>query len=264
MAMVTSQPTMKASALVGIVSRRTLKVALAVLVFGAAAPAASAHGVATSNFAPRASAAWSFGEAFTFLFVTLGPLNVIGPFLAFTREQSAGFRRRVALKSSVIAMSGLLVVAAIGGATLRAWGISIGALLLTGGAILVLVALRPVLAGYSPRRRTSEPSFATVPARELAFSPLAFPTIITPYGLALLVLLFTLYPINNGGLWILATAGLVLGLDLLVMLGADRIAKIPLIDPALNILGCVMNVLLIALGVQAVSDGVRLVAQQAF
>jgi multiple antibiotic resistance protein len=263
MAMVTSQLSTKADARAGIFSRR-VRLALAMLAFGAFAPAASAHGVATSNFGPRPSAAWSFGEAFTFLFVTLGPLNVIGPFLALTRGQSADFRRRVALKSSVIAMSGLLVVAAVGAATLRAWGISIGALLLTGGAILVLVALRPVLAGYSPRQTASVPSFAVAPARELAFSPLAFPTIITPYGLALLVLLFTLYPLDNGGLWILATAGLVLGLDLLVMLGADRIAKIPLIDPALAILGCVMNVLLIGLGVQAVSDGLRLIAQQSF
>jgi small neutral amino acid transporter SnatA (MarC family) len=264
MAMVTSPSLKRVGALAGILTPRSLTLLLAMLALGAAAPAASAHAASAANFGPRTSGAWSFAEAFTFLFVTLGPLNVIGPFLAMTRGESTAFRRRVAFKSSLIAVSGLLVVAAIGGATLRAWGISVGALLLTGGAILVLVALRPVLAGYSPRETASKSAFVAVPAKELAFSPLAFPTIITPYGLALLVLLFTLYPVTNGGLWILATAGLVLVFDLLVMLAADRIATIPLIDPALDILGCVMNVLLIALGAQAVGDGLRLITQQAF
>jgi multiple antibiotic resistance protein len=53
-------------------------------------------------------------------------------------------------------------------------------------------------------------------------------------------------------------------LDLLAMLCAGRIAKIPLMEPALNILGCVMNVLLIALGVQAVADGLRIIAPPTF
>jgi multiple antibiotic resistance protein len=56
----------------------------------------------------------------------------------------------------------------------------------------------------------------------------------------------------------LLIAAFVLGLDLLAMLCTDLIAKIPFIKPALDILGCVIGVLLIALGVQAVSDGLRL------
>ncbi len=90
---------------------------------------------------------------------------------------------------------------------------------------------------------------AAAPARaesELAFSPLAFPTIVTPYGLAPLILLFTLYPLSSGGLWILAVAAFVLALDLLAMLCADLIAKIPFIKPGLDILGSVMGVLLVA------------------
>ncbi|TIU35336.1 MAG: MarC family protein [Mesorhizobium sp.] len=235
-----------------------------ILVFAATVSAASAQGVAAPALRPGALSAWTFGEVFTFLFVTLGPLNVILPFLGMTQGRSAAFKRQAAFTAFSVALIGLLVVAAIGAATLKAWGISIGALLLTGGAILVLVALRPVLAGYSPR--AGEPSSAANPASatELAFSPLAFPTIVTPYGLALLVLLVTLYPASSEGLWVLAMAALVLALDLIVMLAADRIAKIPLVNPGLNILGCVMNVLLIALGVQAVADGLRLIAEQRF
>ena len=98
------------------------------------------------------------------------------------------------------------------------------------------------------------------PEAALAFSPLAFPTIVTPYGLALLILLFTLHPLGSGGVWVLAPVAVVLALDLLVMLGAEQIAKIPFINPALDVLGCVMNVLLVALGVQVITDGFRLLS----
>lgn len=241
---------------------RKAGITTAALVLGGLPAAVYAHSPGPATTVPALSS-WSFAEVFTFLFVTLGPLNVIGPFMAMTRGESASTKRRVALDAFVISLVGVLVVTAVGAATLQAWGISIGALLLTGGAILTLVALRPVLAGYAPTADASqtEPRGATRDATGLAFSPLAFPIIITPYGLALLVLLFTLHPITSGGLWILATAAAVLGLDLAVMLSADRIARIPRVDGALNILGCVMNVLLIALGVQAVADGLQLIGQ---
>jgi multiple antibiotic resistance protein len=244
------------------------KTVTAVALFGAEAPAAFAHGVATAAQGRGAVSHWSLGEAFTFLFVALGPLNVIGPFATITRGRGAAFKRGVAFRAFLVATIALLIAATLGAKTLQAWGISVGALLLAAGAILFLVALQPVLAGYSPREGRVRATPATaIPAPsgpELAFSPLAFPTIITPYGLALLILLFTLYPLGSGGLWILAIASFVLALDLLAMLCTDLVAKIPFIKPGLDILGCVMGVLLIALGVQAVADGLRLLGEQRF
>jgi multiple antibiotic resistance protein len=244
------------------------KTVTAVALFGAEAPVAFAHGVATAAQGRGAVSIWSLGEAFTFLFVALGPLNVIGPFATITHGRGAAFKRRLAFRAFLVATIALLVAATLGAKTLQAWGISVGALLLAAGAILFLVALRPVLAGYSSSGcRVQATAAAAVPAPsepELAFSPLAFPTIITPYGLALLILLFTLYPLGSGGLWILSIASFVLALDLLAMLCTDLIAKIPLIKPGLDILGCVMGVLLIALGVQAVADGLRLIGEKGF
>jgi multiple antibiotic resistance protein len=242
------------------------KTVAAVALFGAEAPAAFAHSVATAAHGQGAVSHLSLGEAFTFLFVALGPLNVIGPFATFTRGRDAAFKRGLAFRAFLVAAIALLFAATLGAKALEAWGISVGALLLAAGAILFLVALQPVLAGYSPRGGQVQ-AIPAVPAPsepELAFSPLAFPTIITPYGLALLILLFTLYPFGSGGLGILAIASFVLALDLLAMLCTDLLAKIPFIKPGLDILGCVMGVLLVALGVQAVADGLRLLGEQRF
>src|ERR1700756_5403512 len=233
---------------------------------GAEAPAAFARSLAIPAHEPGAVFHWSLGEAFTFLFVALGPLNVIGPFATLTHGRGIAFRRGLAFRAFLVATIALLFAATLGAKTLQAWGISVGALLLAAGVILFLVALQPVLAGYSPRGgRVQAAAAAPAPSEpELAISPLAFPTIITPYGLALLILLFTLYPFGSGGLGILAIASFVLALDLLAMLCTDLLAKIPFIKPGLAILGCVMGVLLIALGVQAVADGLRLLGEQRF
>jgi small neutral amino acid transporter SnatA (MarC family) len=62
--------------------------------------------------------------------------------------------------------------------------------------------LLPVLAGYKPcESRLEALAAAAAPApsaSELAFSPLALPTIVTPYGVALLILLVTLHPLSAG------------------------------------------------------------------
>lgn len=253
-------------------SRRVLsgrnwwKTVTAVALLGAGAPAAFAHGVATARQGRGAMSHWSLGEAFTFLFVALGPLNVIGPFGTMTQGRGAAFKRGLAFQAFLVATIALLFAATLGAKTLQAWGISVGALLFAAGAMLFLVALQPVLAGYRQRRAqaTVSADVAATSESELALSPLAFPTIITPYGLALLILLFTLYPLASGGLWILAIAAFVLALDLLAMLCTDLLVKVPFIKPGLDILGCVMGVLLIALGVQAVADGLRLLGEQRF
>src|ERR1700751_1673312 len=225
--------------------------------FGAEAPAAFAHSVATAAHGQGAVSHLSLGEAFTFLFVALGPLNVIGPFATLTQGRGAAFKRGLAFRAFLVAAIAVLFAATLGAKTLQAWGISVGALLLAAGAILFLVALQRVLAGYSPRggRVQATPAVPAPSEPELAFSPLAFPTIITPYGLALLILLFTLYPFGSGGLGILAIASFVLALDLLAMLCTDLLAKIPFIKPGLDILGCVMAVLLVALGGEGVGGG---------
>jgi multiple antibiotic resistance protein len=242
------------------------KTVILLLLCGAGGPAVFADSVARAANGPVAMPHWTASEAFTFLFVALGPLNVIGPFRTFTQGRDAAFRRGLAFRAFLIATIALIFAATLGAKTLQAWGISVGALLLAAGVILFLVALRPILAGYSPRGdRVQATAAAPAPSEpELAFSPLAFPTIITPYGLALLILLFTLYPLGSGGMGILAIASFVLALDLLAMLCTDLLAKVPFIMPGLDIVGCVMGVLLIALGLQAVADGLRMLGEQRF
>ena len=193
------------------------------------------------------------------MFLTLGPLKILGPFASMTRGRDAAFKRQLAVRGIVIATIALLAAATIGASILQKWGISIGALHLTAGIVLFLVALRPVLEQYEAHEpQTHAEGSADAPAKPsaLAFSPLAFPTIVTPYGIAVLIIGVTLDPTRM--IPILGVLAFVLLLNLLAMLFADRILKAPFVAPALGIVGAVLGVLQIALGVQAAGDGLHM------
>ena len=203
---------------------------------------------------------FSFGKVFTFLFLTLGPLKIIGPFAEMTRGRDAAFRRELAYRGAAVAAVGLLVAVTIGTRILDKWGISVGALLLTAGIVLFLVALRPVLeqyAGHDARAEAAQTAATSEhPSKALAITPLAFPTIVTPYGVAVLILLMALGA--NRAIGILAVTAAVLGVDLLAMLGADRILRTPFVRTLLLIIGMVLGILQVALGIQTAAAGVRL------
>jgi multiple antibiotic resistance protein len=205
----------------------------------------------------------SLGKVFTFLFLSLGPANIVGPFMQMTRGRDQAFKRRLAAQGILIAAIALLVAATLGAWTLADWGVSAAALFITVGILLSLVGFQLVMAQYRSQASQAEPpSLDTAPTSSsfsLAFSPLAFPTIVTPYGIGVLVLAMTLASEETPGVFsILAIAALVLALDLLVMWALDLLLKAPLVVAAFGIVASVMAVLQIALGIQAILVGLRL------
>jgi multiple antibiotic resistance protein len=215
-------------------------------------------------FQPDPSAPFSPGKVFTFLFVMLGPLKVIGPFAKMTAGWDEGAKRKLAFQAIVLAAVGALAAVTLGARLLSKWGVSLGALLLTAGIVLFLVALDVVMRQYSSPETKEEKAATPVGSPHpspgaLAFSPLAFPTIITPYGAAVLILLVSLRAGQTAVVAeIIGLAALVLALDLVAMLTANRILTTPGVAPALGILGSVLSILQVALGVQAMIDALHL------
>lgn len=200
-------------------------------------------------------------QIFLFLLGSLGPLNVIAPFATMTRGREDAFKRRLALQGAGIAAVALFIAATLGAQILRNWGVSTEALLLTGGIVLFLVALRQVLLQYAPHAAPAadpEASTASASTWSLTFSPLVFPTIVTPFGIAVLVVALRLRPGDLAMGEILGLTAVVLVLDLLAMLFADRIMQARIVYPALFILGSVMVVLQVALGVEVMLYALRL------
>jgi multiple antibiotic resistance protein len=196
--------------------------------------------------------ALDLGHVFTYFFLMLGPLKVIGPFVKLTAGTDAAFQRTLALHAFAIACVAGLVAALVGQNLLQKWGVSLPALLLAAGLVLLLVALQTVLHQYNPTAPhppVDEPATSRAPSLGLALAPLAFPTIITPYGAAVLIVLLAASGALTRDLAILGVFLAVMVLDLLAMLFAHPILKTVGTAPLL-VLGAVLGVLQVALAMQ--------------
>jgi hypothetical protein len=112
------------------------------------------HG--TPNTTAESQASFSIGKLFTFLFLTLGPFKIFGPFAAMTQGCDRAFKSQLAFKGIVIAALGMLVAATVGANTLYKWDISVGALQLGASIVLFRISSR-----WSERKVTIRISTAT-------------------------------------------------------------------------------------------------------
>lgn len=201
---------------------------------------------------------FDLGQVATYLLVMFGPMNVLPTFIALTAAADHATRRRLAWRAFLIACATGVVAATLGQRALQAWRIKLPALLIAAAVVLFLVAIRGLLGQYAapttPPAEAGDPGRAARPAApplSAALSPLAFPAIITPYGLAVLILLLAASPEWAYGAGVLAVFLGVMVLDLLAMLFA-RQRRGAFGDTAVRIVAALLGVLQIALAVQMI------------
>lgn len=193
----------------------------------------------------------TFGMVFTAFFVMLGPVKIIAPFAKLTAGMEEGAARRLALEATGIACAGGIVASIFGQRILASWDISLNALRLAAGLVLLLVALRATLDQYAPPREAP-----TAEGRgNLAFSPLAFPIILTPYGLAILILILAVFGGLERDAAVFAIFLLVMLLDLAVMWFARAIVRRG--GWILALFGAVLVVMQVALAIELILDALR-------
>lgn len=222
---------------------------LMMLMAGCAAALPAAAQTAMPSSVAQEAASLRLAEIFSFFFLMLGPLEVIVPFSECTADTGPAFRRKLALRAFLTSLVALLIAATVGVATLREWNVSITALTLAGGTVLFLVALRMVLRPYTQETESIRPPGP--PSLRWAVSPITFPRIASPYGVAILVILIAVAPTIGRQFQILAVLIGVLILDLLAMLFADRILKV-IGTTSLQIVGTVLAILQVALGIDLI------------
>jgi multiple antibiotic resistance protein len=198
--------------------------------------------------APDATALMGFGAIFTLFFITLGPLKIFGPFVQLTRETDEATMRQIAVRAFVIAVIAVVAGGFAGRALLENWGISVSAMLLAGGIIFALVGLKLVLEQYQP----AHPAPPPLPAAPMAAAMrITFPTVVTPYGIAALIVVLTNSRDADRTGAILALLLAVMVFNLLTMLYARRIMG-GVTVMVLQIIGAVLGVLQVALAIDMI------------
>jgi multiple antibiotic resistance protein len=202
---------------------------------------------------PEASALLGLGVVFVLLFITLGPIKILGPFVQLTRDVDEAKTKQIAVRAFVLAVIAVVVGGFAGRILVQNWQISVAALTLAGGIIFFVVGLRLVLEQYQPVHAAPVP----LPEAPMAAAlRIAFPTLVTPYGIAALIALLVNSPDAARTASILAILIGVMVVNLLAMLYARWIVG-GVIVLALVIVGAVLGVLQVALAVQMILRGLR-------
>lgn len=199
-----------------------------------------------------------FIDTFIVLFVVVDPVGLAPIFAALTHGGSPDYRRRMARRGAFIAAL-ILVIFVFGGAELlRALGIGMPAFQIAGGILLFLVALDMVFVRQSGIRSTTEREQREAESKaDISVFPLAFPLIAGPGALTTVLLMSAKHGDQPQGMVIVLTVVLiVLLLTLAALLQAGRIMRL-MGETGANVITRVFGVILTALAVQYVLDGVQ-------
>jgi multiple antibiotic resistance protein len=214
--------------------------------------------------APTTHKATAF-NLFIIFFVTLGPLKIIPAFVQLTAEADSSLRRQFAFRSTLLATAVILLVAIIGQNMVRVWRVQLPALMLTAGILLFLVSLNMVMSQYGTLIGAKPAASASIhppdpPSLKAVISPLTFPTILPPFGIAIaLTIVVGVSQLGLNTTPILGLLLLVMLLNLLGMLAAQPI--LGLLKPVtLQVLGFALAVMQLALGIEFILSGIELQA----
>jgi multiple antibiotic resistance protein len=191
-------------------------------------------------------------QLFTLFFITLGPLKLLGPFAQATHALDGRALRGLALRAAAIAIVALAAGGFIGRTLAAKWMVPPGALQLTSGLIFFLVALQGVMAQYEVAPRPPETAQPAPPAMRIAF-----PMLVTPYGIAAVILLLSLSGEAERTEATMAMLVLVMVLNLLGMIFVRSIMR-PAVVAVLQVLAAVLGVMQVALSIAVMLGGLRL------
>lgn len=198
------------------------------------------------------------GLALATFFATIGPLDVGAVFAALTANQTVQQKRALAIRGALIGAVILVVFALIGELLLARLGISLAALRAAGGILLLLIGIDMVFARSSGGTSTTDDEEQEAISKpDISVFPLATPLIAGPGAMGAAILLMADQAGNIMGQTIIISSILVIVLLALIsMLLAGQIQRL-LGVTGMQVITRVMGVLLTALAVQFIFDGIK-------
>jgi multiple antibiotic resistance protein len=192
-------------------------------------------------------------SAFVTLLVVIDPIGMGPIFAGLTGGFDQATRRKIALEASIIAFCVLAGTALIGDWLLARLGISLAAFRIAGGLLLFAIAFEMVF----QRRTERKTDQAGSPGNAIAAFPLAIPLMAGPGAITAMILLagrLGREPVMLTAL--IAIMGAMMLASYLVFLSASKRERL-LGSQGEAILGRLLGVILAALAVQYVADGVK-------
>ena len=197
-------------------------------------------------------------NAFATLFVAIHPVGLAPMFLAVTAGATAQTRKRIAVRATLIGGGILFLFLFAGKGVLGVLGISVPAFQIAGGLLLLIIAIEMVF--EKRNRRKSETAEKAVAHQEelhdVAVFPLAIPLIAGPAAISAVILLSSQATDTFSLAGLVGVILVIIGSCFVSFLLADRIERL-MGDTAAVVITRLLGVLLAALSIQFIADGVR-------
>lgn len=198
-------------------------------------------------------------SALVTLLVIVEPLGLVPNFLALTEGWTAALRRRTALRATLITALILTGSALIGDWLLRTLTIGLPAFRIAGGLLLFSIASEMVFGWRSARQTRTAESAVEDHATDIAAFPLAIPLMAGPGAITATVLLAG--RADGNLVMLVALIGVVIAVSLVCLVAFLAAGPIGRVLPRAGhiVMSRLLGVLLAAMAVQFVLDGVRAV-----
>jgi multiple antibiotic resistance protein len=197
-------------------------------------------------------------STFGLIFALIDPPGYLPLFLAMTAQDSEEGRRRILRRACTAAFVVLFVFTFLGNYLLQFFAISIPALQISGGLIMLLIGFE--MLNMLPRGEKitrTEQSEATT-KDDVSIIPLAIPMLSGPASIVAVIVLAAREASFSNYSSILVSIGITLGVTYGVLRHSSRILKLIGVT-GLRVLTRVMGLLLCAMAVQFVIDGYQAV-----
>jgi multiple antibiotic resistance protein len=193
-----------------------------------------------------------FLQALISYMVIVDPVGVALVFHALAGDRSWTYRRTMAVRAVLISCGLVVFFGFFGQWLLGKLGISLDSFKIAGGLLLFYTSFSMVVGAESVEQRDD----AEVQS-DISVFPLSIPLLAGPGCLTLTVLLFTGDVEGVGDyLFLLAAIAVVFGMSLFCLLAAGSVSRV-LGETGNSIMKRLLGVLLAALSIQFIADGVR-------
>lgn len=204
--------------------------------------------------------------SFTALITMVNPLAVVPSFIALTEKLSRATRTSVAFVASLACVIVLAVFYIAGNYLFDFFGITVAAFQIMGGILFLTTALRSLVtedrrAPGEKRMIDQDVEKAEFDPTSIAIVPLAVPMLSGPGAITSVMVLVNLYPRFNQKIAVLVAIASVGAVSWLVLLAAVPLSRI-MGDRGRAVFAKIMALLLGAIGVQFIMNGITPVAEQ--
>lgn len=188
------------------------------------------------------------------LITIVNPIGAIAPFLAVTGHLDGAQKKSLAWKISVIACFALCACAAIGQFVFHFYGITLPAVKIAGGLLVLLVSIDMLHAKPSGTKHTAEEMLPTEDHEEAGIFPLSIPLLAGPGSILSTFLLMDKATSIERKAAVFGAIVAVMLTAFIVLNQADKISTL-LGKTGVNILSRLMGLVLASVAMQFIIDG---------